>query len=1094
MSDTLQFKVLGPMAVARGDEPLLVRAPLQRRLLAALLTGSGQVVTVESLAEAIGGETPPDNARNALMVYLHRLRRTLGAAHRIVREPAGYRILVTADDFDAKAFEESSAAARSERGKGRLDRAAESYSRAMGLWRGEPYADVPSLGPVAAEALRLGGLRSLVHQESLEVRLDLGMHATVTGEFEDLAREHPFRERLTALRAVALYRSGRQAEALQVCRESRKALREEMGIDPGPLLQRVHDAILHRDERLETVSTASVEGDWAPPAGPRIEVRPPAAATPRELPADVAAFTGREGELRELEAARLGDAAEGIPPASIVVISGMAGVGKTASAVHWSRRIADDYPDGQLFLDLRGHSAVPTLRPIEALAAMLRSLGLADDEVPADADQAAARLRTETADRRMLVLLDNAWSAEQVAPLLPSGPGSLVVVTSRNHLGDLLARHGGFHLALRPLAEDEAVALLKSLLRLPRSARSTDIGELARRCGHLPLALRIAAANLAHHPQGVVEYTDRLATGDPLAALQIGDSPEAAVRATFDRSYAAQTEDARRLFRMLGLAPVGSLCVGALAAVTAADPAAAEAAATQLVNANMANRDTRGRLSLHDLVRDYANGLTDPGDPPRTETLKRLFTWYLEAADAASASRYPANARLLHPEPVEGAPRFDAPKEATRWLEDEREQLIAIARYAAEHGHGSVAWRLADALRAHAWAAMDSVDFLALGHAALIGAREDGSARGEAVAELCISTAYTKARDFAEVVEHAERAAELSERIGWVAGQASSLHNMTLACWLLGRLEVAIERGEAALAINRAHGRLRGQSVNLGALGAVYGTLGDPRRKVRLRAEGLRIAERIGDAQLRRSHLCGLVAATVELGDLDRAERHMDEVMRIEAASGNGELSPLAAGSLAELYAALGKHEDALPYAEMVVRAGRASGDRRHEAEGLVAVAYSLNLLGRHTAAVDAVEQALGSVRSDLKGTEINALVQRGVALIGLGRFEDARADASTALGLALDGGYRVCEGMALNVEAEAALRDGRIASAAGPAARAADLLRAAAHLAGESWSLWIMSAIAEAKGDKVTASRYRQRVKRAYTRMGAPAPSRFDI
>lgn len=1082
------------MSVTLGGEPLLGRAPLQRRLLATLLAGSGKVMTVEALAEEMWAGSPPRNARNTVQVYLYRVRRSLGSEHRIVRESTGYRIQVSADDFDAKAFEELAAAAGEDRRKGRLERAAERYASALGLWRGEPYTDVPSTGMIAAEAQRLSERRSLVHQESLEIRLDLGSHASVIGELEVLAREHPFRERLTALRAVALYRSGRQAEALQVLRENRRVLREELGIDPGPLLQRVHDAVLHRDERLHSVSTGSIEGDWTAPPESRIELGSPAATTPRELPPDVGGFTGRASELRAFEAARLGDEAEGIPPSPIIVISGMAGVGKTSSAIHWARRIADEFPDGQIFSDLRGYSGLPALRPIEALAAMLRSLGLTDDQIPADADHAAARLRTETANRRMLVLLDNAKSAEQVVPLLPSGPGSLVIVTSRNRLGDLLARHGGVHLTLAPLTTDEAVSLLKSLLRLPRSARDPEIVDLARRCGHLPLALRIAAANLTDRPQGLSEYTDRLSTGDALAALEIGASPEAAVRATFDRSYVAQSDDARRLFRMLGRAPVVSLPVEALAAVTGSDAETAERAAARLANANMAVRDGSGRLSLHDLLRDYANGLTDVTDPPQEEILERLFTWYLETAEAAGERLYPANARLSQREPADGPPRFDAPDAAARWLDDERGPLIELARFAAEHGRGSVSWRLADALRAHAWATMDSVDFLALADAALEGARQDRSECGEAVAELCVSTAYAKAREFMKVVDHAERAAELSRRIGWTSGQASAHHNMTLACWLIGRLQAALEHGKAALEINRQQGRLRGQSVNLGALSSVYGSLGDLRRKVRLRREGLGIADRIGDARLRKSHLCGILSASVELGDMETAEHCMDQAMRIETGSGKGTFTPVEAGSLAELYAGLGKHQDALPYAEAVARVGKASGDRRHEADGLVAMAFSLNLLGRHSEAVDAVDRALRSVRDDLRGTEISALIERGVGLIGLGRFEAGLADAESALGMARDCGYRVSEGLALDVLAEASLRLGDTGRARGHAEQAEELLRPVGHRAGEAWALWVLASVARAEGDAVAADRYRQRVEDAHAQMGSPVPCRFDF
>ncbi|GAB3996771.1 hypothetical protein GCM10029992_17790 [Glycomyces albus] len=373
-SSALEIKVLGPMEVSRSGERLLLRASLQRRLLAALLSGSGRPVTVGALLEAVWSDPAPDTARRSLMVHMHRLRRSLGDPTRIVHQAGGYRIRVTADELDAKAFDELSAAARRARAEGALERSVDQFNAAAGLWRGAPYDDIPASGLIAREIQRLEQDRFMVSQELLEVGLDLGRHDSLIGEFEALTEDHPFRERLTALRMLALYRAGRQAEALQVFRWSRSVLREEIGVDPGPVLQRVHEAILRRDQRLDLVAAGSLDGEWIPLERPTARPRPaPARPVPRELPANVNEFTGREDVLTELEAARLGRPEEGIPPLTAVVIAGMAGVGKTSAAVHWAHRIADDYPDGQLFVNLRGFSAVPPLRPVEALAAMLRS-------------------------------------------------------------------------------------------------------------------------------------------------------------------------------------------------------------------------------------------------------------------------------------------------------------------------------------------------------------------------------------------------------------------------------------------------------------------------------------------------------------------------------------------------------------------------------------------------------------------------------------------------------------------------------------------------------------------------------------------------
>ncbi|MFB9660931.1 BTAD domain-containing putative transcriptional regulator [Glycomyces mayteni] len=1021
-TEALRFGVLGPLEVTRGG-PLPLRGPLQRRLLAALLARAGRPVPVEDLTEAMWDARPPRDARNAFLVCLHRLRRALGEPERIALGPSGYRIDVSESDFDAAVFAARTAAARRDRAAGRLDTAADEYAAAERLWRGDAYEGLADTGPLRDAAARLGEDRLLARQEHLETRLDLGDHDAAAAELADLARAHPYRERLAALRMLALHRAGRRAESLHVYREARAALADGLGIDPGPLLQRLHEAVLRDDDRLGGLAAATLDGTWTPMARNRTEPRAAARTVPRELPAEAAGFTGRAAELRDLDAARTGSDADGIPPAPLIALTGMAGVGKTATAVHWARRIAADYPDGQLYLNLRGRTALPPLAPAEALAALLRSLGRTGDQVPADPDEAAARLRTATAGRRLLVLLDDAESAAQIAPLLPAGPGSLVIATSRDRLDDL-APHGAHRLRLAPLAPADATALLKALMRLPRAADRPDLADLARAAGYLPLALRLAAAN-----------PDR------------PGAPAEGVAAVFDRSYRALPEDARRILRLLAPVPVRSLSTEAAGVLAGLDPTAADTAAERLVHAHMANRDPRGRLVLHDLIRDHARGLADPAE--RAAALDRLHHWYLDRADAACRTRHPGYARL--PGPARTAP--DTPEQAARWLDGERDELVAVARTAS----GETAWRLADILRGHAWAELGAADFLALGQAALHHA--DGSLPGEAAAELCMSTAYVKSRDFTDAARHAERAADRARRLGWDFGEASARHNLALATWNLGRPRTARDHGEAALAMNRAAGRTRAASVNLGALAVIAADLGEPRTGHRLLTEALALAETAGDTALAASHLRGLAAVSIALGDVPAAARALDRVTAIEVGAGERELGASTAAFLADLCAAQGRHEDALAYADMVVRQADLRGDRASKAIGLAAAAAALNGAGRHEEAVAAAAQVLGLVRGELASTRIRALVERSAARIALGAADAAEADAAQLLALAEDGGYRTAEAMARNLTAEVRLLRGDADGARALAESARDAHRAAGHRAGEEWSLRVLGA-----------------------------------
>jgi DNA-binding SARP family transcriptional activator len=501
----IRFGVLGPLEVLADGQPVALGGPQQRGLLAVLLLDANRVVSQERLVSDLWGDDPPATARSLLHGCVAGLRRVLPPGpdgQRLVTRSPGYLLRVAPGELDVARFEALAASTGSGHS---LEEAAATLRAALALWRGPALHDLP-LEACRSAAARLDERRLVVLERRIDVDLRLGKFADVAIELGVLMREHPLRERLWAQLMLALYGSGRQADALAAFRTLRAGLVDELGIEPSALLQQVERSVLTGGDALAAYSREI--------GGPALELVPaasPGTPVPAQLPAAVSAFTGRAGELERLDGL-LAD----VGSSAVAVVAGAAGVGKTALAVHWAHAVRDRFTGGQLYVDLRGHASTAPMTPFEALAGLLPALGVAPDRVPTDLDQAAALYRTMLADRRMVVVLDNAGSAEQVRPLLP-GPGSVVVVTSRHRLGGLVARDGAIHIALDVLTPAEAFALLSRLLRRQRiHAAPAATGELAELCGFLPLALRAAAANLilqttqpvAGHRHGGARTTD----------------------------------------------------------------------------------------------------------------------------------------------------------------------------------------------------------------------------------------------------------------------------------------------------------------------------------------------------------------------------------------------------------------------------------------------------------------------------------------------------------------------------------------------------------------------------------------------------------
>jgi DNA-binding SARP family transcriptional activator len=512
----MEFRVLGPVEVWDGTRRLDLGGPKPRALLAVLALHANRVVSTDHLVDQLWGEAPPPTARSLVQVYVSRLRQALhrsrdgsAAAPMLVTRPSGYLLRLEPGELDLECFEDLTAEARRAAADGDLERAAERWCAGLALWRGPSLAGVASAVLQRTAVPRLEEARVVALEERLEIDLRRGRHAELVGELEALIASYPHRERLRHQLMLALYRSGRQAEALIVYRSTRSMLVEELGLEPSPALQRLEQAILRADPALERASLRA--------GATRQEPGPP--AEPCLLPPDIDDFTGREAAVTEVEG--LLEARQGT---AIVIsaIAGKAGVGKTALAVHVAHRLRRRFADGQLYVNLRGAEA-QALDPAEVLAGFLRALGVEGGAIAEGLEERVRQYRSGLADRQLLVVLDNAASEAQVRPLLPASRGCAALITSRAHLGGLEAAH---LLTLEVLEAEQAVALLAKLAGPERVAAEPEAAQaIVQLCGRLPLAVRIAGARLAARPQWRLALLaerladerrrlDELATGD----------------------------------------------------------------------------------------------------------------------------------------------------------------------------------------------------------------------------------------------------------------------------------------------------------------------------------------------------------------------------------------------------------------------------------------------------------------------------------------------------------------------------------------------------------------------------------------------------
>jgi DNA-binding SARP family transcriptional activator/tetratricopeptide (TPR) repeat protein len=959
----LRVGVLGPVTAWYNDQELTVGQPRQQAVLGILAMRANRVISRGELVDAVWGQDPPASAEGGIYTYIAGLRRIIepnrslrGPGRVLVSSGAGYVLHLVPGQPDAVSFEQNLARARQLRKSGDPVGAVTALNAALGLCRGIAFAGVP--GPFAeTERIRLGELRSMAAEERADVLLALGRHEEVVPDLTAMVADHPLRERMRGLLMIALYRCGRQAEALRVFTAGRRVLAEELGINPGADLTRIHAQVLASDAALSAtpadgdggsggaIRLAFVNGGTPDAASPdalaadlvadpalsqRLGAPDPDLPVPAQLPLEPPGFSGRHDELAVLQSTAENAAADDATSESvpIVVISGTAGVGKTALALRFGHQIAKRFGGGQLYVNLRGlDPATPPLEPGDVLRYFLNALGVPPHRIPADTEGRTALYRSLLDSRPMLIVLDNARNAAQVRPLLPGSPGSLVLVTSRNELTGLVAAEGARPLTLEVLSAAEAHEMLARRLGRDRVAAEPEAAaEIIEYCARLPLALSIAAGRAVGRPKRpLAEVAAELR--DARGRLDVLEADDAItdVRAVLSWSYDQLSETSACMFRLLGLHPGRDISLAAAASLAGVTRAQAGTAMRELTRAHMVAEHLSGRFTFHDLLRFYAADQAERSDPDedRRAAVHRVLDHYLHTAMAASQRFSPFRSALRLAPPLDAVlPADVADKDqAIAWFDAEVPVLRALIGYAEANGFDSHAWQISWTLgpffsRRARWR-----DYVATQQTALAAAQRLGDTVALAHTHYLLGNAQFHLDDYDVADLNIRRALDLFRELGDRANEGMVLNGLAgmlekqerypeaLAValdalrmlkaaghwwsqanlengvgWLyahLGQYDQALVHCQRALSLHRESGYRGGTADTLDSLGFIHLKRGDTAEAKAHYARAVEAYREIGSGAGEGNSLTGFGNALIAAGDPAAAQAAWREAVLI---------------------------------------------------------------------------------------------------------------------------------------------------------------------------------------------------------------------
>ncbi|WP_086663918.1 AfsR/SARP family transcriptional regulator [Lentzea kentuckyensis] len=868
-----EYRVLGPLEVLLDGVPVAVPAGRCHVLLAALLLRANQFLPVDELVDRVWDGDPPtaDRAHKTLQMVVRRLRVALGDADCVRTRPGGYEAAVDPDQLDLLRF-------RALAGSG-------DFGAASALWRGSVLGNVPSERLHREDVPQLVNERLAVLERRIDADLDQGLSGELVAELRSLVAEHPLREPFWRHLMLALYRSGQQAEALSAYETVRANLADELGVDPGPELKTLHQQILRAE-----VSP-----------GRRRQV-------PRQLPGGVRNFVGRDEELELLGKA-----------AGVTVVHGVGGVGKTALALRWAREAREDFPDGDLYVNLRGFD--PEAQPVDpSAAAEMLLVGLGVEEIPAAPEARFALLRTNLVDRRLLLLLDNAASLRQVLPLLPGTPGVRVVITSRTQLRALVSQHDATAISLRQLEFEEARSLLAAVLGEERlDAEPESAREIVERCAGLPLALRVFAERVARFPDVPLHEFVAELRNERLDALS--DFYDVDVRAVFSWSYRALDDESARMFRLLSVHPGQDFDVSAAAALAGVSVSQARRLLERLVADALVESRSLGRYSLHDLLRAYAVELC--GDDEAAAL--RITEWYVHTLEHAVRRKnvqemVVADAVTSGVTPQEFASRFDA----LAWCRAEWDNLVAVMHAALARGWSDLAQYIP-------------------GH-------------------LCtyLLVQRTRSREFVEIIEVLLGAGTTLEQRGVLQLKLAFVYDD------VGRVDDARHYLDEAIRVARARGEKTVEVTAVINMSALHGGARRYEEALGFSRRGAELAQELGDRYRENGALSNVAVDLFKLGRFAESLVASEQALAISKEREDGHQQ--AVDHYAKGCALLGlrRFEEAEPELEIALDGSQKYGDAVNEAWALLQLGTALRGQGRHAEA-DAIWHRLETMLPELE-------------------------------------------------------------------------------------------------------------------------------